>query len=114
MTSLVKAFEIIYINDGSRDDRMIIRPFAKPIPGSNCWNSAVISHQPAITAGMDHVAGQAIIIDADLQDPPELIGPMIEKWRQGFDVVYGRRRAREGETWFKQKPQPPITGCSID
>lgn len=106
MTSLGEAFEIIYINDGSRDrSGSIIRTFCKADSRIKLLEfSRNFGHQPAITAGMDHAAGQAIIIiDADLQDPPELIGPMIEKWRQGFDVVYGRRRAREGETWFKQK-----------
>jgi glycosyltransferase involved in cell wall biosynthesis len=57
----------------------------------------------ALTAGLDHAAGQAIIpIDADLQDPPELIGEMIAKWREGYDVVYCTRRSREGETWLKR------------
>jgi glycosyltransferase involved in cell wall biosynthesis len=106
MTSLGEAFEIIYINDGSRDrSGAIIRTFCQADARIKLLEfSRNFGHQPAITAGMDHAAGQAIIIiDADLQDPPELIGTMVEKWRQGFDVVYGRRRARQGETWFKQK-----------
>ena len=59
-------------------------------------------HQNAVTAGMDFSRGQAIvIIDADLQDPPEVFPRMIEKWQEGYDVVYGVRASREGETWFK-------------
>ena len=60
-------------------------------------------HQTAITAGMDAASGQAIVvIDADLQDPPEVILEMIAKWKEGYDVVYGQRISREGETWFKK------------
>src|SRR5581483_1633018 len=59
-------------------------------------------HQMAVTAGLDYAVGKAVVlIDADLQDPPELIGRMIEKWREGYHVVYGQRRARSGETAFK-------------
>jgi len=59
-------------------------------------------HQRAITCGMDASRGRAVVVmDADLQDPPEVILEMLAKWREGFDVVYGRRRSREGETWFK-------------
>ena len=60
-------------------------------------------HQIAVTAGLDYSRGDAvIIIDADLQDPPELILQMIEKWREGYQVVYAQRSEREGETWFKR------------
>jgi len=63
-------------------------------------------HQTAITAGMDYSEGEAIVvIDADLQDPPELIPKMIEKWREGYDVVYGKRKERKGETFFKSLRQ---------
>jgi polyisoprenyl-phosphate glycosyltransferase len=59
--------------------------------------------QIAVTAGLDHAQGEAIILtDADLQDPPELYPAMIAKWREGYDVVYGVRDSREGETWFKK------------
>ncbi|MFW6184328.1 MAG: glycosyltransferase family 2 protein, partial [Chloroflexota bacterium] len=58
--------------------------------------------QVAVTAGLDHAHGDAVILtDADLQDPPEVFPDMIEKWREGYDVVYGVRASREGETWFK-------------
>ena len=60
-------------------------------------------HQIAVTAGLDYARGQAVvIIDADLQDPPELIPDLVAKWRQGFEVVYAVRAEREGETWFKR------------
>jgi dolichol-phosphate mannosyltransferase len=59
-------------------------------------------HQTAITAGVDYARGEAVVVmDADLQDPPEVVLEMVAKWREGFDVVYGRRRGRAGETWFK-------------
>jgi glycosyltransferase involved in cell wall biosynthesis len=59
-------------------------------------------HQIAVTAGLDYVTGKAIVlIDADLQDPPEVILQMIEKWREGYEVVYAIRAGREGESWFK-------------
>ncbi len=60
-------------------------------------------HQVAVTAGIDHAAGDAVVlIDSDLQDPPELIPSFIARWREGYDVVYAVRRGRQGETWFKR------------
>ena len=60
-------------------------------------------HQLAVTCGMDNARGEAlIIIDADLQDPPELISKMVEMWQQGADIVYGQREKRQGETFFKK------------
>ena len=60
-------------------------------------------HQLAITAGLDRSDGDAVVVmDADLQDPPETIGPMVDKWREGFEVVYAVRRSRAGETWSKK------------
>jgi dolichol-phosphate mannosyltransferase len=59
-------------------------------------------HQTAITAGLDYARGKAVVVmDADLQDPPEVVLEMVAKWREGYDVVYGKRRSREGETFFK-------------
>lgn len=99
------ATEVVYVNDGSsdetlsllvalrdRDDRLAVvdlsRNFGKEI---------------AVTAGLDHARGAAVvIIDADLQDPPELIPELVAKWREGFDVVYARRTKRAGETWLKR------------
>ena len=69
-------------------------------------------HQAAITAGLDHARGDAVVmIDADLQDPPELIPEMLDHWRDGSDVVYAVRREREGETRFKLATARSSTGC---
>lgn len=103
--SLELSSELIYINDGSRDaTASIIRSFCQSDKRIKMISfSRNFGHQTAITAGMDHAAGAAIvIIDADLQDPPELIPQMIELWQQGYQVVYGRRISRSGETWFKK------------
>ena len=106
MSGLGESYEIIYINDGSRDSTAaIIRSICEADDHVKLIGfSRNFGHQTAITAGMDHAAGQAIIvIDADLQDPPEIIPQMIGRWREGYDVVYGRRTARQGESWFKLK-----------
>ncbi|NCU25145.1 glycosyltransferase [Candidatus Nomurabacteria bacterium] len=105
METLDGSYEVVMINDGSRDKTAAM---AKEICASDS-NFKLLNfsrnfgHQTAITAGMDHASGKAIIvIDADLQDPPEIIPEMIEKWKQGFEVVYGKRVSRKGETWFKK------------
>lgn len=98
------SYEIIYIDDGSRDqtahllrDIALSDPRVKPI-----FLSRNFGHQIAVTAGLDHAQGNcAVIIDADLQDPPELVGKMVAMWQQGFDVVYGQRTDRAGESAFK-------------
>lgn len=105
MEGLAAPYEIIYINDGSIDGTAgLLRKFC--LANSNIKMisfSRNFGHQTAITAGMDHAAGQAvIIIDADLQDPPEIIPDMIERWKEGYEVVYGRRISRQGETWLKK------------
>lgn len=97
-------YEIIFINDGSKDKTMeILEEIAR-----NDQNVKVISlsrnfgHQVAVTAGLKYVTGDAIVImDADLQDPPELIPNMLELWKQGNDVIYGKRKSRKGESRFK-------------
>ena len=97
-------YEIIFINDGSKDSTLeILKKIA-----SNDNNVKIISfsrnfgHQAAVTAGIRNVTGDAIIImDADLQDLPELFEGMIEKWEEGYEVVYGKRKTREGESIFK-------------
>lgn len=100
-----ESYELIFVNDGSKDaSAEIISELA------NIHDEVVLidfsrnfGHQIAITAGMDYANGQAIIIiDADLQDPPEVMLRMIEKWKQGYEVVYGKRIKRKGETWFKK------------
>lgn len=98
-------YEIVFVNDGSRDrtENMAreICEFDKNVRLINF--SRNFGHQTAITAGMNESRGQAVVvIDADLQDPPEIILQMIEKWKQGYDVVYGKRSVRKGETAFKK------------
>ena len=98
-------FEIIFVNDGSRDGTMkILRGIAKADRRVKVLSfSRNFGHQLAVTAGMDEANGDAlIIIDADLQDPPELIPDMVKLWEQGADIVYGKRKKREGETFFKK------------
>lgn len=104
MDSTGENYEIIFINDGSRDKTArIITEICLSDPNIKLIDfSRNFGHQVAITAGMDFTSGEAIVvIDADLQDPPELIPKMLEKWREGFDVVYGKRLERKGESLFK-------------
>jgi len=105
MATLNEPWELILINDGSRDrslERMIELHHAHPDQVKIITFSRNFGHQIAVTAGLDHANGQAVVlIDSDLQDPPEIIPQMIEQWKQGFDVVYAVREKREGEGWFK-------------
>jgi len=97
--------ELIFVDDGSRDQTpvMVSRLCDNDSHVKLISFSRNFGHQTAITAGMEASRGQAVIvIDADLQDPPEVIISMIEKWREGYDVVYGRRVSRRGETLFKK------------
>ncbi|MEH2227761.1 glycosyltransferase family 2 protein [Nostoc sp.] len=97
--------ELILINDGSRDRSLqLIRDLHQKDPRI-CYLSFArnFGHQIAVTAGLNFVRGQVIVIlDADLQDPPELIPDMVEKWRQGYQVVYAQRTQRQKEGWFKR------------
>lgn len=98
-------YEVVLINDGSRDATWpMITAYAKqyaPVVGLNL--SRNYGHQVALTAGLELCRGELIfILDADLQDPPELLPAMIEKVTEGHDVVYGQRVSRAGETWFKK------------
>jgi dolichol-phosphate mannosyltransferase len=97
-------WELILVDDGSRDRSAEI--IAELHEADNRVKGISFSRnfgfQEAVTAGLDFSSGKAVILtDADLQDPPEVIPEMIAKWREGFDVVYGVRTEREGETWFK-------------
>ncbi len=98
-------YELILVNDGSRDASLErASALSAADPRVKVINfSRNFGHQAAITAGMDYSSGQAVvIIDADLQDPPELIPEMIAKWREGFDIVYAVRTSRRGESLFKK------------
>jgi len=104
LTRLGLDAEVLFVNDGSRDRSMdLLRDVAAGEPRYRILSFARnFGHQTAITAGVDYARGKAVVLmDADLQDPPEVVLDMVAKWREGFDVVYGRRRKREGESWFK-------------
>lgn len=98
-------YELIFVNDGSRDKTAdILKVIASDDNHVKVLDfSRNFGHQVAISAGLDYATGDAVaVIDADLQDPPEVILQMIEKWREGFDVIYGKRVKRKGETFFKK------------
>ena len=98
-------YEIIYVNDGSRDGTMKqLRAIAKEHKEVRVISfSRNFGHQLAVTAGMDNARGDTlIIIDADLQDPPEVIAELVKAWENGADIAYGKRLKREGETVFKK------------
>ncbi len=105
MESIDAPYELLFINDGSRDRTgEIIIALAEADERIKLLDfSRNFGHQIAITAGMDYARGDAIvIIDGDLQDPPELIPQMIAKWQEGYEVVYAKRSQRKGETLFKK------------
>jgi len=104
MEALGEPWELIMVNDGSQDHSLqLMRELQARAPQVRVLSfSRNFGHQIAVTAGLDYADGQAIIlIDADLQDPPEIIPRMIERWKEGYDVVYAVREKREGESWFK-------------
>lgn len=104
MDSTGESWEFVMIDDGSSDGSTeaileLEKKDPKIVPVIFARN---FGHQIAVTAGLDYSRGDAVtIIDADLQDPPEVILDLIEKWKQGYEVVYATRSKREGETWFK-------------
>ena len=104
LDEVVDGLEILYVDDGSADatwDRVQALATVDPrVRGLRFARN--FGHQAALTAGVDAARGKAlVIIDGDLQDPPEVIPEMVARWREGFEVVYGQREEREGETWFK-------------
>lgn len=102
---ITEDYELIFINDGSRDNSLNeLKKVAQQDSKSFFINfSRNFGHQIAVTAGIDHCKGEAIaIIDGDLQDPPELIPEMYRKHKEGYEVVYARRETREGESFFKK------------
>lgn len=97
-------YEILFVDDGSRDGSVdLLSGLAARDPRIGVLKfSRNFGHQIAITAGIDHARGDCVVvIDSDLQDPPEVIGDMVAKWREGYDVVYGVRADRDGESAFK-------------
>lgn len=99
------SYEIVCVNDGSTDNTLALlleqnkhNPFIKIVELSRNFGKEI-----ALTAGIEHTSGSAVIpIDADLQDQPELIGELLAKWREGYDMVYATRRIRRGETFIKR------------
>jgi len=105
MESSGETWELILIDDGSLDTSsdLILQLAAQDPRVRPVIFARNFGHQIAVTAGLDYSRGQAvIIIDSDLQDPPEVITDLIAKWREGYDVVYAIRAEREGESWFKK------------
>lgn len=103
-TGLGCTYEIVLVNDGSRDGTLAVAlDLASRDPVIRVVNLLRnFGHQAAVTAGLDLAGGEAVVlIDSDLQDPPEVITEMVAAWRAGADVAYGQRRSREGETAFK-------------
>lgn len=97
-------YEIIFVNDGSKDKTLeILENIARKDSNVKILSfSRNFGHQAAVTAGIKYITGDAIvIIDADLQDPPELIPEMLKLWEEGNEVIYGKRKTREGESKFK-------------
>ncbi len=105
LSSLGMTWEAIFVDDGSTDRSLqLLTALAAEERGYRIIAlSRNFGHQIAITAGLDHASGDAVVVmDADLQDPPEVVAEMVARWREGFDVVYGVRLAREAETIFKR------------
>lgn len=102
---ITPSYELLFVNDGSTDQSLaLIKELAGQAPEVKYIDfSRNFGHQIAVSAGLDMAAGAAVvIIDSDLQDPPEVIAGLYAKWRQGYEVVYGRRRQRPGESTAKK------------
>ncbi len=105
MEGRLEELEVLFVDDGSTDGspEWVVETARKDPRARLLQLSRNFGHQIAITAGLDHAAGDAaVIIDADLQDPPEVIPELLDKWREGYEVVYAVRRSRQGETWLKK------------
>jgi glycosyltransferase involved in cell wall biosynthesis len=99
------SWEVVFVDDGSSDRSLALLTelCAREVRYKVVSFARNFGHQSAITAGIDKAEGDAVVVmDADLQDPPEVVRAMIARWREGFDVVYGVRTKRHGETWFKR------------
>ncbi len=107
MDGIGEAWEVLYVNDGSRDRTLAVMlelQAAEPGRVSVLNLARNFGKEAALTAGLDHAAGTGavVVIDADLQDPPEVIPDLVAAWREGFDVAYAQRNARAGESWTKR------------
>ena len=105
MDTLNEPYELLFVDDGSTDETAnVIKSLSKTDANVRLLSfSRNFGHQAAVSAGIDHSLGEAvIIIDVDLQDPPEIIPDMIELWQKGYEVVYGQRKKREGDSWLKE------------
>ena len=105
LNRLNMTYEIVCVNDGSRDNTLscLIEHHHQDTRIKVVNLSRNYGKEIALSAGLDHANGEAVVpIDADLQDPPELIEKLVEKWREGYDVVYATRRSRQGESWLKR------------
>jgi polyisoprenyl-phosphate glycosyltransferase len=106
MATLANPWEVIYVNDGSRDATLreveTLQQTDRHVAVVNL--SRNFGKEIATTAGLDHARGDAVIVmDADLQDPPEVIPRLVDAWHNGYDMVYAQRRRREGDTWLKKR-----------
>lgn len=105
LSKIAMSYEVVLVDDGSTDGTTEV---LRGLPGRDPrWKALILSrnygHQLALSAGLEFTRGDAVVVlDADLQDPPELIPEMLAKWREGFQVVYGQRTSRIGESWAKR------------
>lgn len=107
MDQMDGAVELILVNDGSRDRTLTLLRDLHEKDARVCYLSLArnFGHQIAVTAGLNYVRGDAVIVlDADLQDPPELIPQLVAKWQEGYQVVYAQRTQRHKESWLKRLP----------
>jgi glycosyltransferase involved in cell wall biosynthesis len=105
LKELDTSVEVVFVDDGSRDATFaLLKELTAKDPRYAILSfSRNFGHQAAISAGVDHARGEAVVVmDADLQDPPAVVLEMMKLWREGYDVVYGKRRTRAGETIFKK------------
>ena len=105
LSEITDSYEMIFVNDCSKDQTLLrIKELAERDSHVKYLSfSRNFGHQIAVSAGLDFCTGEAVvIIDGDLQDPPELISKMYERYKEGYKVVYAKRKSRDGETWFKK------------
>lgn len=105
MKAINQDFEVVFVNDGSTDQTLpLMQDLRTRHPNTTIVDlSRNFGKEIALTAGLDAAKGDAVVvIDADLQDPPEVIAELIDGWREGYDVVYAQRRERQGESWLKK------------